>query len=838
MTNRVKLWILSGVAVMALLGASATLWQTTVSAQTGSPLHPTFPLVDADGVNVLDSGAPVSTMMTCGGCHDTEFIERHSIHASQPFDTWNPLTYYQPDEIADTEAWIQAVGVRHTGGGLAGDTVEMNCFLCHTDNPANDARIAAIDAGELAWANSATLLNSEIVMLDDDEYTWNSAAFDGNGALLPEYVSVQDPTSDHCGQCHGEVHTNAQIPLELNECDLTETVTATTGQVHSPQRLSNTGLNITGKSDLRRTFDVHAERALACNECHYAANNPVYFNEPEATRPDHLQFDPRRMDFGDYLERPVHQFAGEADTTIRDCADCHDMTATHDWLPYKEQHTQALACESCHVPTLYAPALNSVDWTVPVADGEPAASFRGVDNCDDPLPLIEGYQPTWMQDSEGKLAPYNMVSYWYWVAGEGDTPIALDDVNAAWFDGDDYHATVLEAFDADNDGDLSVTEQQIDTAEKEQVIRARLEESGYENPLIIGDVRAYPIHHNVINGEWAIQECETCHADNNAFDATFLLAANMPANATLLPAEGIRLESLTTTDGALYFLPDNNIPAGDLYVFGNDRVPLVDWIGILALLGVMGGVTVHGGIRYIAARRRAQAGIHTEHEIERVYMYTLYERQWHWLQTVAIFILLFTGLIIHRPNMFGVFSFRYVVQVHNIVGAILVINAALAAFYHLASGEIRQYIPQPRGLFYNMFEQIKFYVWGIFRGWPHPFHKDADHKLNPLQQLTYLAILNVLLPAQVITGLLMWGAERFPQVVARIGGLAVLAPIHALVAWLFASFIILHVYLTTTGHTPLAGIQAMMLGWDDVEADETHSSASGANDSSSEGVYS
>ena len=50
-----------------------------------------------------------------------------------------------------------------------------------------------------------------------------------------------------------------------------------------------------------------------------------------------------------------------------------------------------------------------------------------------------------------------------------------------------------------------------------------------------------------------------------------------------------------------------------------------------------------------------------------------------------------------------------------------------------------------------------------------------------------------------------------------LGGLPFLAPFHTLIAWLFASFIVMHVYLTTTGHTPLAGIKAMMMGWDEVE---------------------
>ena len=38
-------------------------------------LHPNFALVDANGVNVLASGRGVSTMKSCGQCHDTAFIE-------------------------------------------------------------------------------------------------------------------------------------------------------------------------------------------------------------------------------------------------------------------------------------------------------------------------------------------------------------------------------------------------------------------------------------------------------------------------------------------------------------------------------------------------------------------------------------------------------------------------------------------------------------------------------------------------------------------------------------------------------------------------------------------
>ncbi len=276
-----------------------------------------------------------------------------------------------------------------------------------------------------------------------------------------------------------------------------------------------------------------------------------------------------------------------------------------------------------------------------------------------------------------------------------------------------------------------------------------------------------------------------------------------------------------TTDGNGGFLFQTNAGqiGGERYIFGYSRSKVVDWIGILAFAGTLLGVFTHGGLRLMAARRNGAA--EHEPELHEVYMYQVYERLWHWLQTGVILILFTTGLIIHRPDLLGAINFRWVVQVHNIAAVILIANAALALFYHLASGEIRQFLPEPRGFFNGAIVQARYYLQGIFKGAEHPHEKTPERKMNPLQQVTYLAILNVLLPLQVITGVLMWGAQRWPELAARVGGLPVLAPIHTLIAWLFASFIVMHVYLTTTGPTPLAGIKGMMLGWDEVEAESS-----------------
>jgi thiosulfate reductase cytochrome b subunit len=198
-------------------------------------------------------------------------------------------------------------------------------------------------------------------------------------------------------------------------------------------------------------------------------------------------------------------------------------------------------------------------------------------------------------------------------------------------------------------------------------------------------------------------------------------------------------------------------------------------------------------------------------------MYEPYSRFWHWLQTTSIVILLFTGLIIHRPDIFGGFSFRGMVTIHNVIAVILVLNAALSLFYHLATDRIREFIPHPYGFFDDAITQAKYYMTDIFKGEPHPFEKMPTNRMNPIQKATYFGILNVLLPLQIITGVLMWFVQKYPDI---LGGLPFLAPFHSLIAWTFATFILGHVYMTTTGAAPLEAMRAMVTGYEEVEVHE------------------
>jgi thiosulfate reductase cytochrome b subunit len=817
-------------------------------------LHPEVPILDAQGNLVIESGLPMSTMTSCGGdCHETSYIMASSDHADAGasrigqggtthdwqqgpgyFGGWDPLAYdidgLNPGADMDLEAWLKRYGSRHVGGGPVAGLVEMDCLLCHTSTGDFAARQAALDSGEFGWANSATLSSLGILVYENGQWQWDAAKFQANGALLEGLLDIRKPRDENCAQCHGIVDNSLDYPLTISADENTRHNTDRTGQIISPQKLLNSGLNISGKEDMNYPFDVHSDRVVGCVNCHYSLNNPVYFRQREESRPVHLDFDPRRLTNADYLARPLHQFAkgkstlglaaADTENSLRRCESCHDAENVHEWLPYKQRHFASLACESCHIPKLFGPGLQAVDWTMLDNNEQPLKQYRNVSG--DPVAvdsLIEGFRPLILPRANAggdfRLAPFNLVTTWYWSAGDSPLPVSRAQLEDAIFMGGAYHPDLIKALDANGDGMLTDPEWRLDTEAGVNAVKKRLEAIGLTDLQIQSEITPFSISHNVVNGQRAIKDCSNCHDRDSILAASFTLSDYTPGDVQPQMASypGVKLSGEIASDdaGNISFRSDNR--AAGYYIIGLNSERWVNLLGLLMFLGIITGVSIHALARYISSRRRP--AVH--HELERVHMYDAYERLWHWLQASAILLLLFTGLIIHKPHFFGMFSFPYVVNVHNVLGFILLTNAVLSLFYHLASGEIRQYLPEPKGFIGRSMAQAMYYSQGIFAGKPHPLEKTKENKLNPLQQITYLAILNILLPAQIITGVLIWGLQRWPHIAAELGGLPMLALVHTLVAWTFATFIVMHIYLTTTGHTPTAGIKSMIVGWDEIE---------------------
>ena len=194
-----------------------------------------------------------------------------------------------------------------------------------------------------------------------------------------------------------------------------------------------------------------------------------------------------------------------------------------------------------------------------------------------------------------------------------------------------------------------------------------------------------------------------------------------------------------------------------------------------------------------------------------IYLYTRYERFWHWLQTVLLVVLLVTGLETH--GLFNFLGFHTAVEVHNYVGLAWLIAFAFFVFWIFTTGEWKQYIPTTK----KMVEVVRYYTYGIFSGESHPVPKRKEAKHNPLQRLAYLIVAAILLPIQMMTGFLYWGYNSWASWGIPGLSLKIVAWIHMAGAFAIFSFIIIHVYMTTTGHSIFAHTKAMITGWEDVE---------------------
>ena len=816
--------------------------------------HPEFVLRDNQSEPVLQSGLPLSTMKTCGVCHDTEYIAASSDHANagadqlyedgRPnwweagpgyFGDWDPLSYdvaLQQSGDVDIDAWLKRYGSRHVGGGPVGDRVEMDCLLCHSDVGDHTERGRLITEGEFDWANSAPLQQSDILIRQDGQWVWNPDAFQQDGRLHVGVLDIRNPDTGRCAQCHGLASSDPDIPLSLEGGIQNNLVTLRSGQIIAPHTLEVSGLEFAADAYASHPLDVHLAKGLECVNCHYLLNNPVYFQQDPETRPAHIRFDPRRPEQSEFLNRPTHQFAKgqsihglaaeSSINTLRDCESCHDPFEVHDWLPYKPRHFQALGCQSCHVPWVPGPALKAVDWTVMGEDGEPLRQYRGVTGDPDAEGAeFTGYRPVLLprigKSGNLELTPYNGVTSWYWLTGSPARPVTREELRSALLQGDRHHPDLIAQLDKDADGRLGQDELELETPEGHAIIQARLEEAGLTDLTVGTEMTPYPVFHNVGSDNFANRDCGFCHGRDSTLRSPFQLSAYLPGG--ILPStrgyENVEiLGSLVKhEDGGVSGIPD--ISLSGFYVLGLHDVPWVDQLGLLIFLGVIAGVLMHAMLRYVFARKRPKR----EHELQRVYMYDVYERLWHWVQAFMILYLIFSGLIIHKPHLFGGLSYPFLVETHNLFGLVLLVNAALALFYNLASGRFKQYLPEPKDFFARSIMQALYYTRGIFKGEPHPFEKTRSKRLNPLQEITYFAILNVLLPAQVITGIMIyWGQRNWPIFFSSLGGLPVLSPVHTGIAWLFASFVVMHVYLVTaTGHRPLAAIKSMIVGWEMME---------------------
>jgi thiosulfate reductase cytochrome b subunit len=741
------------------LVALAAAFAPAARAQQGvNPIHPTFVPLDAAG-RPARTGRELSADRTCGACHDAAYIATHSGHAD----------------------------------GRARAT----CVQCHVDGGHLDLRPELREA---------------------------------DGRLRREAIRIGAPRAASCARCHGVVG-DAALPVALpadfeavpsGDAGRTWSLTQGEGAIVAPQRMADSFLDLEGKASLSAPWDVHAAKLVDCVACHYARNNPVRTDAKHATL-RYLSADPRRLSTAEFLVRPDHRLAEQG------CRGCHDPLRAHEFLPYRQRHMAALACQSCHTWGSMGPAAEMVDATVVTLDGTPAIRYRNVDRRPGEAlnaATIRPFEPLLVERVEGdgarRLAPVNPVSRWRWTSGTERADVPFERVIQAFVEGGRYAPAVLEAFDGNRDGRLDDAELRLDEEAKTGLIASRLRALGVVDPVIEGTLDVYPLAHGVSTRDRALRECTACHASRSRVsDDAYVLATYLPGGAPPTATEKgrVRLAATiaSTSGGGLALRADpGGAPAG-LHVLGHSRQGLTNTLGFALFAAVFAGVTLHGLVRIVLRRRVRRAA--PSAAAEKQYVFGRYERLWHWTMALAGVVLIFSGLEVHNAGERSLLALPTAVSLHNAFAVVLMLNGFLALFYHLATKAIRNFIPHPHGFVERVLDHMSYQARGIFYGESHPPNAPG-HKLNPLQQITYLALLNVLFPLQFLTGALIWAVGHWPELAAALHGLRVVAPLHNAGAWLFLSFFVLHVYLVTSGRTPGDHLHSMITGYRHLEAEE------------------
>jgi thiosulfate reductase cytochrome b subunit len=201
--------------------------------------------------------------------------------------------------------------------------------------------------------------------------------------------------------------------------------------------------------------------------------------------------------------------------------------------------------------------------------------------------------------------------------------------------------------------------------------------------------------------------------------------------------------------------------------------------------------------------------------MKRTYLHPLPLRIWHWLNALLVVILLITGAQLRIPGIASLRPNDPALMVHKYAGWAMAVSFVIWLVYGLVSDHLRRHYVMRRWDLKGVFSQARFYLFSIFRGEENPFLPSPEEKFNPLQKLAYGAIMGLLTPVLVVTGLLYSDILFFRKYILLWDIVGVLDAIHVIGAYVFALYLVVHVYMATLGRTAFSHIKAMIMGYEE-----------------------
>lgn len=155
--------------------------------------------------------------------------------------------------------------------------------------------------------------------------------------------------------------------------------------------------------------------------------------------------------------------------------------------------------------------------------------------------------------------------------------------------------------------------------------------------------------------------------------------------------------------------------------------------------------------------------------------------------------------------------------IHKYAGWAMAASCVVWLVYSLASGNLARHYALRKRDIKGVFSQTRFYAWSIFKGEEIPFRPSPDGKLNPLQKLAYLGVMCIATPVLAVTGLLFSDITLVRRYILLWNVAKPLDAVHVIGAYMFALYLVIHVYMATLGRTPFSHIKAMIVGYEEEE---------------------
>lgn len=201
-----------------------------------------------------------------------------------------------------------------------------------------------------------------------------------------------------------------------------------------------------------------------------------------------------------------------------------------------------------------------------------------------------------------------------------------------------------------------------------------------------------------------------------------------------------------------------------------------------------------------------------------VLLYPLPVRIWHLFNAMIYIILIATGLSMQYSSPERWIRFDLAVNLHNIMGILLTVNYLSILAINRFSSNGKYYKINYRTIYREIIRQARYYAYGIFKGEKAPFPITSSRKFNPLQLVSYVTVIYILMPLIFISG---WSLI-FPEIIVfkklfGTSGIHFVDLVHIITGFILSIFMFVHIYLCTIGKPAGTHFRAMMTGYHHTE---------------------